>query len=253
MLHSDATSRRTRFAQDGFLTIEKIATLSDIEQLRSLLDPLFARFASLPSEHALDLAPISGTPPRIPDINHAVRLEPRLRRTQVFRNARVLASQLLGHPVFCTFDHAIYKPPRTSPATPWHQDQAYAGVPRALHAVHLWIPLQEATPENGCMWFVPGSHTSGLVAHDRVEGTRATLVARLAENTAAVCCPVSVGGATVHGPLTLHMTGPNLTGASRKAWIVHFARFGALGHLNPVNLLHRLARRARGPLAADRQ
>lgn len=227
---------RTPFERDGFAAYPDLADPSDIEEVRALLDPLFAKFGTLPDKYALDLAARDAGTPRIPDINRPLQLEPRLRGTNVFRHSRSLARHLLGAPVFCTFDHAICKPPQNAAATPWHQDQAYAGFPRAPKAVHIWIPLQTATKENGCMWFVTASHHQGLIPHSRVEGTRATLVASNVAESTAVCCPVALGGATVHTPLTLHMTGPNITLEPRKAWILHFTRFGKLGLLHPANL-----------------
>ena len=32
--------------------------------------------------------------------------------------------------------------------------------PEAL--VGFWIPLEDATVENGCLWFIPGSHKGGV-------------------------------------------------------------------------------------------
>ena len=70
-----------------------------------------------------------------------------------------------------------------SPAeTPWHQDESYwPDLPdkRALsfwsernefpHVHHLSyngrFPMEDASVENGCMWFVPGSHKRGLLPH----------------------------------------------------------------------------------------
>ena len=43
------------FARDGFLSIESLTTLEDIELIRSLLDPLFDKFHSL-GDRAVDLA-----------------------------------------------------------------------------------------------------------------------------------------------------------------------------------------------------
>ncbi len=237
-----SSSYRAHFAREGFLVVDSFAERGELEEIRALLDPLFARFASISRKQALDLAAPNGVAPRIPDINHARRLEPLLNRTAVFGKARALARQILGPPVFCVFDHAIYKPPRNSASTPWHQDQAYAGFPHPLTAVHLWIPLQPATKENGCMWFVPKKHHDGVLPHERVEGTTATLQVQSFDESHAVCCPVPCGGATVHSPLTLHMTGANCTSEPRKAWIIHFARFGLLGQVHPRNLAYRLSR-----------
>ena len=32
-------------------------------------------------------------------------------------------------------------------------------------AVNFWIPLQAATVENGCMWYLPASHVAGMRPH----------------------------------------------------------------------------------------
>jgi hypothetical protein len=236
-------ARLADFRRDGFLVIHQVTTTEDLALVRSLLDALFDRFDALPAGVANDLAGAgAGAPPRIPDLIRPSRLEPRLRATLTYRRARALAAQLLGGAwwdALYTFDHAIYKPPRNAAATPWHQDQAYAGYPEAPDAVHFWIPLQDATEANGCMWFVPGTHRGGVVPHEVVatRGRSRTLRASKVDEGAAVCCPVAAGGATVHTPLTLHYTGANRTDAPRRAWILHFARFGRLGLLRPRNLM----------------
>ena len=36
------------------------------------------------------------------------------------------------------------------------------------NSISIWIPLQDATVENGCMWFIPGSHTQEVVPHHTI-------------------------------------------------------------------------------------
>jgi len=38
-----------------------------------------------------------------------------------------------------------------------HQDATYLAC-RPLRVVGLWIALEDATVDNGCLWFLPGSH-----------------------------------------------------------------------------------------------
>jgi ectoine hydroxylase-related dioxygenase (phytanoyl-CoA dioxygenase family) len=239
---------RRAFEETGYAVVASFAPAAAIEEVRLLLDPLFERFQSLPAKHAIDLGPTAHGKPRIPDINRAISIEPRLRKTDLYRRAHLLARALVGSPAFYTFDHAIYKPPHNLAATPWHQDQAYTGLSRPLTAVHIWIPLQPATKENGCMWFVPGTHRAGSLRHAKVEGTTTTLEAYGVDESLAVCCPLPIGGATAHTPMTLHMTGPNTSDSPRRAWVLHFARYGRLGILHPVNVRDRLRRLARDVL-----
>ncbi|HEY2401080.1 MAG TPA: phytanoyl-CoA dioxygenase family protein, partial [Steroidobacteraceae bacterium] len=128
------------------------------------------------------------------------------------RRCRDIASMLLGTPVGYQFDHAIFKPPMNQTATAWHQDEAYSHEAIPLRSVHFWIPLQPVTIENGCMWFVPGSNQNGLLPHHVAsrrfsgplsETTSVTLATKIVDESKAVACPLPLGGATVHHPLTL--------------------------------------------------
>jgi ectoine hydroxylase-related dioxygenase (phytanoyl-CoA dioxygenase family) len=139
--------------------------------------------------------------------------------------------------------------------TPWHQDAAltrFRFVPRAFRGerLHFWIPLQDATLSNGCMEFVAGSHRHPLLKHRRFVRARGDsgLAASPAPDAPRVACPVRAGGFTVHTPGTLHYAGRNETSASRKAWIIHFSRYGGL-----EIALKRMLRRVPAPLTAHVQ
>jgi hypothetical protein len=226
------------FARDGFLSLDSLTTADDIELIRSLLDPLFERFESL-GDRAIDYAGRRepGAPPRVPEINQAVILEPRLRQTLAFARCREMARELLGVPVGFTFDHCIFKAPHSKTPTEWHQDESYNAKPLPLWAAHFWIPLQPATEQNGCMWFVPGSNQGGLQQHyaasQRYNGANkltkaSTLAVANVDRSKALACPLPVGGATVHHPMTLHYTGANESDGYRKAWILHFSAYGRM-------------------------
>jgi ectoine hydroxylase-related dioxygenase (phytanoyl-CoA dioxygenase family) len=52
------------------------------------------------------------------------------------------------------------------PGQPWHQDEYFIPTrDRSLTAV--WIALDDATVENGCLWVLPGSHKRGVIYPDR--------------------------------------------------------------------------------------
>ncbi len=93
----------------------------------------------------------------------------------------------------------------------------------------VWVPLTDATIDNGCMEFVAGSHKSDVIAHQsirndpRIHGLELTPAA-FAAMRKPIACPIPAGGATVHTAYTLHHTGPNLTDEPRRALIL----FGVL-------------------------
>ena len=52
------------------------------------------------------------------------------------------------------------------PGQAWHQDESFVPTrDRSLNAA--WIALDDATVENGCLWFIPNSHQSGIIYPNR--------------------------------------------------------------------------------------
>ena len=92
----------------------------------------------------------------LPQIVNPERYAPRLIQGLAYRNAGEIARQLLGPDCMPTGNHAILKPARIGGATPWHQDEAYWDPRYAHRAVSIWLALQPATLENGCMRFISG-------------------------------------------------------------------------------------------------
>jgi ectoine hydroxylase-related dioxygenase (phytanoyl-CoA dioxygenase family) len=230
-----------QFAADGFLAIPSLVPNAAIQEVRALLNPLFERFGELPCRVKRDLAAtgVAGEASvRSAEINRPTLLDRRLKRSEVFRACHAIAAQVAGRAVAYTFDHAIYKAPLNQAETPWHQDHAYTGLRTPLRTVHFWIPLQDATVENGCMHFVPRSHLQGLKAHAR-HANGHVLSASNVDSSSAKACPLPVGGATIHSPLTLHYTGPNTTSTVRGAWIIHFGPWGRAAKFFPRMLVER--------------
>jgi hypothetical protein len=215
------------FWRTGFLAVEHLTSVDDLERIRRRLTALFGRFHALPGRHAFDLGDEGrhrGVQ-QIPEINWTIRLAPELKRTRTFAAAREVAAELLAGPVEHTgFDHAILKPPHNGRATPWHQDGAYAGPGSLATTVHFWIPLHDVSLEMGCMQFIPGSHLGPMLPHHRRDHRQSAHVMEVdgIDIQHAVVCPLSAGDATVHLPRTLHHTGPNQTDEPRLAWILEF-------------------------------
>lgn len=65
--------------------------------------------------------------------------------------------KMLGAPPKLFQSMALIKPPRGR-EKPWHQDHAYFELPLDVRVVGVWIALDEAGIENGCMRFMPGFH-----------------------------------------------------------------------------------------------
>ena len=220
-----------RFAHLGFLVVDRpVVAPDELEEVRALLEGLFAEFDRLPREFAYDLGDVKhhDGPQQIPEINRTSTFAPRLSDTVAFARCRDLATQILGDRAECVWDHAICKPPDGDATIDWHQDLAYNAGTDDPRRVHVWLPLQDTTPDNGCMQYIADDGCRGLVPHGR-RGGSIDAHARVAEEvdpSGAVMCPVDAGMVTIHRPTTLHSSGPNATGVPRLAWILIFSLGG---------------------------
>lgn len=76
-----------------------------------------------------------------------------------------LLEGLLGPQPILYGDQALCKPAFIGSAKPWHQDSAYFVYEPYDMGVDVWIALDDATLENGCMTVLPGAHKLGPKQH----------------------------------------------------------------------------------------
>ncbi|XP_043354817.1 phytanoyl-CoA dioxygenase domain-containing protein 1 isoform X3 [Dermochelys coriacea] len=57
----------------------------------------------------------------------------------------------------------IFKQPGIGGEVRPHQDATFLYTEPLGRVLGLWLALENATQENSCLWFIPGSHTSGLI------------------------------------------------------------------------------------------
>jgi ectoine hydroxylase-related dioxygenase (phytanoyl-CoA dioxygenase family) len=113
------------------------------------------------------------------------------------------------------------------PGQAWHQDEAHIPTrDRSLTAV--WIALDDATVENGCLWVIPGSHRAGVLFPTRTQEDRRFDCTDEAYDfgyaeTDAVPVEVPAGAAVVFNGYLLHRSLPN-TGrhGMRRALVNHY-------------------------------
>ena len=215
-----------QFRQQGYLQLDRLVQDEEIAWVRTIYDRLFAERVGWNRGDQFDLAG-SDDPkvrPRLPQLMNPAVHAPELEKATFRLTAYQLARQLLGDQAERGDEHAIYKPAEQGAETPWHQDEAYWDPAFSYEALSIWTPLQEATLENGCMQFIPGSHRGGVLPHHsighdvRVHGLETDQVDR----RLAVAFPLAAGGCTIHHCRTLHYAGPNRSGQPRRAYILTF-------------------------------
>ena len=139
-----------------------------------------------------------------------------------------IAESLIGPDIQLFHDQALYKPAYHGGEVYWHQDNAYWQCDPP-NLVSIWIALDDADEENGCMNVIPGSYLEGLAGHERAKSKKGNLPALLqvdADMERAVPVPVEAGCAMVHHCMTLHQTNPNRSPRDRRAMVLHYMSTG---------------------------
>ena len=98
-------------------------------------------------------------------------------------------------------------------AVPWHQDSGYMDPYCDNNLVlTVWIPLVDATEENGCMWVIPRSHRQPVLKHKlAATGNYLEIEEQDLPEEDRVCCPVGKGGVMLLTNRTVHGSFENRT------------------------------------------
>ena len=124
----------------------------------------------------------------------------------------VIGQEILAHP---QFNIRAKRPYEDEAVVPWHQDLGYLQ-PDAdeTFMVNFWIPLVDATRENGCMEVIAGSHRAPLLEHEQGMGPAGNFKGVIDEQLPDgdhVLCPVPVGGVLLTQHKTMHRSLPNVS------------------------------------------
>jgi phytanoyl-CoA hydroxylase len=163
--------------------------------------------------------------PRLLKISHALhRLEPSL---QSFIQSSAIIQ--LAHSLALTQAKIVqsmlhFKPPHSSSAVDWHQDATYIAT-MPYSTMGLWLALEDATPDNGCLRVIPTAHRQGLcsqmIRSSSGELSLHTLQERKWLMKKAVNLPVRAGSLIVLHGLLPHSSGDNSSKHSRLSLTLH--------------------------------
>jgi ectoine hydroxylase-related dioxygenase (phytanoyl-CoA dioxygenase family) len=119
-------------------------------------------------------------------------------------------------------DQLFMKPPEYGAAQHWHQDSASFKDIYPMNLITAWTAIDDATTENGCLEFVPGSHQWGVLRKTWVED----LVPALgqAPDYPVVPVPLRSGSVSFHHSLTLHASRENQSTTRRRGYATHYMK-----------------------------
>ena len=137
-----------------------------------------------------------------------------------------LTGAALGIPeLVLLHDHLLFKP-SGGVDMDWHQDFSFLPLDRP-DGLTLWVALDDITPENGCLYYLFGSHLLGerranwgMTGED---DPRASLPAMdVAPDELGVAVAARAGCAIAHHANLWHRSPANRSGRPRRSWALSF-------------------------------
>jgi len=204
------------YRDDGFIVIEDFFSKEEVEVLReaegspAIQTALEEAGIKQRTVHLLELT-----------VRHPAFLD-------LARDPRVIAciQPLIGEDIQLQHSKLATKSPTKGVgAFGWHQDIMY--YPHTnTSLLSVFVYLDDATPENGCMSIVKGSHLLGPLPHHDANGNfvGGCTETRLWENNPGKVVPVSprAGAISIHHCLTLHGSPANLSGRPRRGIVFSY-------------------------------
>jgi ectoine hydroxylase-related dioxygenase (phytanoyl-CoA dioxygenase family) len=139
-----------------------------------------------------------------------------------------IVADLLGPELDCFQSQFIFKHPGVV-GQPWHQDSYYFRYDRQPQ-VGVWVALSPATPENGCLWVLPGSHRTGTifghVPDRRPEAMRGYLEIVDRDTSAETPALMETGDVLFFHSYLMHRSTDNVANYRRSAMVYHYGRAG---------------------------
>lgn len=226
------------YRSNGYVQINDVFSPAEMDELEALTD-------EVNNELEKHLPPLKDRPAYqqvFLQVVNVWRRDPRFRKFTLSARLAGIAKGLIGASgVRLWHDHLMTKMPGVdSKPTDWHQDTPYwpHGQPGGMS---IWIPMQDVDMENGCMHFVPRSHSWNFkeVIHldsGKAGGLFDLVKDKPAEEVQRVYVPLKRGSVTFHNGLTFHAASKNQSAKPRKVLSIIYMADGTVfnGDDHPV-------------------
>lgn len=124
-------------------------------------------------------------------------------------------------------DQALIKRPWANP-TSWHLDTPFWSF-SDRRALSIWVALDDATYQNGCLYFIPGSYNTTTFENPGIGKNMDAIFDFYPQfiKTKSVAVPMKAGSCSFHNGLTIHGAGANMTNGFRRAMTCAYMPDGA--------------------------
>jgi len=139
-----------------------------------------------------------------------------------------VVEDLIGPDIVLFSSHFIAKPGGNGKRVPWHEDSAYwKGLWDPMEVVTVWLAIDPAVPENGCMKVIPGSHRDGYSDYDEVADREESVFGTEIrpggfDPETAVDCVLQPGEYSVHHAKCIHGSDANHSSLRRCGYTMRY-------------------------------
>lgn len=212
--------QRQQFETIGYFVLENLFTIEEMNALSADIE----RYQSQHEEQLQEVGTQGIS--RAKEISFTSHLAEQYEAIRAFCTRPefvAITTQLLGPDTDLYWNQSVFKGPEGDKQFPWHQDDGYTPVTPSPYLT-LWLALNDATLENGCISVLPGSHRRGLVPH--VSTPLGLSCHSLDDPDQGVPVPVTAGSIAVFQSLMMHKSGVNRSKGMRKAYIIQYSHAG---------------------------
>ena len=213
------------FHLTGHVTIDGVLTTKQVEAAEDEIDQWSCEFLeTITDEQKQWYLENSGRASLLRKLDNPVFHRPFFRSIAGSKALASLIVPVLGHKVVAFFSQVFCKPPSIGGPKPVHQDNFYFGPDDEDGTLTVWIAIDDATPENGCLFYGDKSHRLGILPHFAPpdEPYNLQLHANLLEAVSMTQAPVKAGGVSLHHGNTFHQSAANQSQRARRAVAIHY-------------------------------
>jgi ectoine hydroxylase-related dioxygenase (phytanoyl-CoA dioxygenase family) len=157
-----------------------------------------------------------------------------VRRLMLDERIGAMAAKLAGvEGIRIWHDQALFKRPWANP-TAWHLDTPFWSF-SDRKALSIWVALDDATLENGCLYFIPGTCHKTTFDNCDIGKNMDGIFEVYPEfaKLASVAAPMKAGSCSFHNGLTIHGANANMTPGFRRAMTCAYMPDGNLYNGQP--------------------
>jgi len=209
--HHRGASLAVDYARDGFVVVPRLFDVAAVAELNA---------------EALAVAAGLGGATGLLAIHFPHKLSPHFRAALHAPAVVAVLTALIGPDVKAIQSMLFIKPPG-KPGQAWHQDEHFLPT-RDRSLCGVWIALDDATIDNGCLWAWPGSHAPGILYPMRAHADPRFDASDEAQDfpqprDGGTALEIAAGDAIFFNGYLLHRSLPNRSAASlRRAYVCHY-------------------------------